>query len=132
MKTIDEIEKLSMEDLERISLDENIPVPGDLESNLRSLSLSKGLRSGRLTNRVIAIAASLLIVAGIGLAWFNRSKPLEDTFDDPALAYAKVEETLMKFSESMEIGVKSVEKGREIMLKPTEVFHTMNNGQTNK
>ena len=132
MKTIDEIEKLSLEDLEKISLDESIPVPGNLESNLRSLwsdkftGRSKGRWFSNTASRVIGIAASFLIIAGIGFAWLNRSKPLEDTFDDPAVAYAMLENTLMRFSDSVEISVKSVEKSRDILHKPTEVLSVIN------
>ena len=127
MKTIDEIEKLSMEDLERISADESIIVPDGLESRVFQL---KDRRPRWRT--AISIAASLAVLAGIGLAWYNRSKPLEDTFDDPALAYAMVEETLAKMSKNLEIGVKSVEKSRDIILKPTEVMHSINIEEPNK
>lgn len=127
MKTIDEIEKLSMEDLERISADESIIVPDGLESRVFQ---PKDNRPRWWT--AISIAASLAILAGIGLAWYNRSKPLEDTFDDPALAYAMVEETLAKMSQNLEIGVKSVEKSRDIILKPSEVMRSINTEESNK
>ncbi len=127
MKTIDEIEKLSMEDLERISADESIIVPDGLESRVFQ---PKDNRPRWWT--AISIAASLTILAGIGLAWYNRSKPLEDTFDDPALAYAMVEETLAKMSQNLEIGVKSVEKSRDIILKPSEVMRSINTEESNK
>ena len=127
MKTIDEIEKLSMEDLERISADESIIVPDDLESRVFQ---PEDNRPRWWT--AISIAASLAILAGIGLAWYNRSKPLEDTFDDPALAYAMVEETLAKMSQNLEIGVKSVEKSRDIILKPSEVMRSINTEESNK
>lgn len=127
MKTIDEIEKLSMEDLERISADESIIVPGGLESRVFQ---PKDNRPRWWT--AISIAASLAILAGIGLSWYNRSKPLEDTFDDPALAYAMVEETLAKMSQNLEIGVKSVEKSRDIILKPSEVMRSINTEESNK
>jgi hypothetical protein len=127
MKTIDEIEKLSMEDLGRISADESIIVPDGLESRVFQ---PKDNRPRWWT--AISIAASLAILAGIGLAWYNRSKPLEDTFDDPALAYAMVEETLAKMSQNLEIGVKSVEKSRDIILKPSEVMRSINTEESNK
>lgn len=127
MKTIDEIEKLSMEDLERISADESIIVPDGLESRVFQ---PKDNRPRWWT--AISIAASLIVLAGIGLAWYNRSKPLEDTFDDPALAYAMVEETLAKMSQNLEIGVKSVEKSRDIILKPSEVMRSINTEESNK
>ncbi len=127
MKTIDEIEKLSMEDLERISADESIIVPDGLESRVFQ---PKDNRHRWWT--AISIAASLAVLAGIGFAWYNRSKPLEDTFDDPALAYAMVEETLAKMSQNLEIGVKSVEKSRDIFLKPSEVMRSINTEESNK
>ena len=127
MKTIDEIEKLSMEDLGRISADESIIVPDGLESRVFQ---PKDNRPRWWT--AISIAASLAILAGIGLSWYNRSKPLEDTFDDPALAYAMVEETLAKMSQNLEIGVKSVEKSRDIILKPSEVMRSINTEESNK
>lgn len=127
MKTIDEIEKLSMEDLGRISADESIIVPDGLESRVFQ---PKDNRPGWWT--AISIAASLAILAGIGFSWYNRSKPLEDTFDDPALAYAMVEETLAKMSQNLEIGVKSVEKSRDIILKPSEVMRSINTEESNK
>ena len=127
MKTIDEIEKLSIEDLERISADESIIVPDGLESRVFQ---PKDNRPRWWT--AISIAASLAILAGIGLSWYNRSKPLEDTFDDPALAYAMVEETLAKMSQNLEIGVKSVEKSRDIILKPSEVMRSINTEESIK
>ena len=127
MKTIDEIEKLSMEDLGRISADESIIVPDGLESRVFQ---PKDNRPRWWT--AISIAASLAILAGIGLSWYNRSKPLEDTFDDPALAYAMVEETLAKMSQNLEIGVKSVEKSRDIILKPSEVIRSISTEESNK
>ena len=127
MKTIDEIEKLSMEDLGRISADESIIVPDGLESRVFQ---PKDNRPRWWT--AISIAASLAILAGIGLAWYNRSRPLEDTFDDPALAYAMVEETLAKMSRNVDICVKSVEKSKDIILKPSEVMRSIYPEEPNK
>ena len=112
MKTIEEIEKMSIEDLERISADESIIIPEGFESR--------------------ALAASFLILAGIGFAWYDRSRPLEDTFDDPVLAYAAVEDALAKMSQNVDVCIRSVEKSRDIILKPSEVMHTINNGESNK
>ena len=127
MKTIDEIEKMSIEDLERISADESIIVPDGLESRVFQ---PKEERPRWWT--AISIAASLVILAGIGMAWYNRSRPLKDTFDDPALAYAMVEETLAKMSQNVDICVKSVEKGKDIFLKPSEVICSINSEEPNK
>ena len=133
MKTIDEIEKLGFEDLERISLDESIEVPTGLES--RILDRTSGLRKeswfGRMTGRrpvwYIGIAASFAVIAGIGFAWFSRPKPLQDTFDDPMLAYAAVEEALNKMASTVEVGVNSVAMSDELFRKPAEVIQSINN-----
>lgn len=91
MKSIEEIENLSVEELERIGADENIPVPGDLSVKIPSRKAP-----------VIAwsAAAAAVVVAGfIGLR-----KPADtpaDTFDDPYLAYAAVENALCKISGSV-------------------------------
>ena len=127
MKTIEEIEKMSIEDLERISADESIIVPDGLESRVFQ---PKNNRPRWWT--AISIAASLAILGGIGMVWYDRSRPLEDTFDDPALAYAMVEETLAKMSQNVDICVKSVEKSRDIILKPSEVMRSINTEESNK
>ena len=124
MKSVNDIEKLSIEDLEQISLDETIEVPGDLESKILSRSL---IRNSRLPIRIISIAASLAIVTGIGFAWLSRSKPLQDTYDDPLLAYAAVEEALNKMASTVEVGVNSVAMGEELLRKPGEVIQSINN-----
>ena len=78
MKTIDEIKKMSFQDLERVSMDEGIPVP-------ESISF-KAASPERTSPRPLAIglAASLVLLAGIGL-WRMQDRPLQDTYSDPYL-----------------------------------------------
>ena len=127
MKTIEEIEKMSIEDLERISADESIIIPEGFESRAFVQSSNR-----TVWKTVAGLAASFLILAGIGFAWYDRSRPLEDTFDDPVLAYAAVEDALAKMSQNVDVCIRSVEKSRDIILKPSEVMHTINNGESNK
>lgn len=127
MKTIEEIEKMSIEDLERISADESIIIPEGFESRVFVQGSNRPV-----WKTVVGIAASFLILAGIGFAWYDRSRPLEDTFDDPALAYAAVEDALAKMSQNVDVCIRSVEKSRDIILKPSEVMHTINSGESNK
>jgi hypothetical protein len=133
MKTIDEIEKLDLEDLERISLDESIEVPADLESRIHERTSGAANESWfvRMTNRrpvwYVGIAASFAVIAGIGFTWINRSKPLKDTFDDPMLAYAAVEEALNKMASTVEVGVSSVAMSDKLFRTPTEVIESINN-----
>ena len=107
MKTIDEIEKLTMEDLERISLDESLKIPEGLEESIKS-----SYREPRVIRRRVlwlaGAAASLVIIASIGL--YLRPKPLKDTFDDPALAYAEVEKALVSFTEVVNNQMNNISK----------------------
>ena len=123
MKSVDEIERLSLEDLERISLDESIPVPEGLEDRV-TIPVIKAKKT--LIRRWIGIAASVVIIAGAGGFLLNRPKPLEDTFDDPMLAYAMVEKTLERMSDSIGVGMTSIAKSEEILRKPGEVIRSIN------
>ena len=78
MKTIDEIEKLSLEDLERISLDNSIEVPDGLENRIGQALYARSRK--RMIPWICGIAASLLLV--VGLAISLRPPQLQDTFDD--------------------------------------------------
>ena len=91
MKSIQEISKLSSEDLQRIGADESIAVPGDLNVRLPQ----------HRPARVWSIAAAAAVVIGLGWFGFDRLTQPKDTFDDPRLAYAAVEQALMKVSESV-------------------------------
>ena len=92
MKPIEEIEKLSAKDLERIGADESIPLPEDLSVKLPS----------RKTPVLAWSAAAAAVVVVAGLIGLNRpSDTPADTFDDPYLAYAAVENALCKISGSV-------------------------------
>ena len=103
MKTIDEIEKLSLEDLERISMDESIPVPEGLTERV-----SPQRRGGQIKLWAVSVAASLVLIAGLALTL--RPAPLKDTFDDPAVAYAEVEKALVNFTEVVSNQMNSINR----------------------
>ena len=106
MKTIDEIEKLTMEDLERISLDGSVEVPEGLEEKILSSVHEERVRGRFLW--LTGIAASLILVASIALSL--RPTPLKDTFDDPVLAYAEVEKALISFTEIVNNQINNISK----------------------
>lgn len=87
MKRIQDIESLSAAELQRIGSDESIPIPADLQVRLPR----------RKTARAWGAAA---IAAIIGLGWFAAGyEPApKDTFEDPYLAYAAIEQALAKMS----------------------------------
>lgn len=91
MKSIQDIEKLNMADWDRIGADESIPVPEDLEVRLPR----------RRTAIVWSAAASVAVVAGIGLTALLHTPEPEDTFSDPYLAYAAVEQAFARMGKTV-------------------------------
>ena len=100
MKSIRDIEKLSVEDLLNIGDNEHIPVPADLAVRLPSRN--------RRTYFWSAAAAIAILVAGV--AGLHRPGEPKDTFDDPYLAYATVEQALGRISGTMNQASAKVQK----------------------
>ena len=94
MKSIKDIENMSLEQLEAVSMDESIAVPEGFEARI------KGAYSRRKVVRYAA-AASVVIIAGVGLGIAQRAGQPKDTFDDPYLAYAELEKAFDKISASV-------------------------------
>ena len=112
MKSIDEISRLSAEDLERISLDESIPVPEELSGRV-SATLARQ-RSRAWARWAIPAAAAAAVLVGIGL---NREPEPKDTFDDPYLAYAEVEKVFSKISGAVAYGAEKVNESEQTIDK---------------
>jgi len=104
MKSLNEISRLNAEDLERIGADESIPVPEDLSSKVYGTIARKHnwTRTGG-----IAVAAAAILVAGL---FFTREPEPKDTFDDPYLAYAALEEALNTVGGKMQKSIEIVEE----------------------
>ena len=112
MKSIDEISRLSAEDLERISLDESIPVPEELSARVQA-AVRKPARRWVLPAGIAAAVATLLAV---GLTLTRNPEPM-DTFDDPYLAYAEVEEVFAKISGTVAYGAEKVSQSEQTLDK---------------
>lgn len=105
MKHIRDIEQLSVTQLETIGADESIPVPADLQVRLpRPMAV-----------RTWSIVAAAATVASLG--WFAASyEPApKDTFNDPHLAYAAVEQALSKVSAGTNHAAGKVAEAEQIM-----------------
>ena len=101
MKSIDEITRLSAEDLERISLDAGIPVPEELPGRVHAALQRPQNRSW--TRWSVPAAAALAALVAVGIALTREPAP-KDTFDDPYLAYAEVEKVFSKISGTVAYG----------------------------
>ena len=101
MKNLDEITRLTADDLERISLDESIPVPEELSGKVQQAVRGRTLRWAVPTG--VAAAIAILLAAGL-----TRNPEPKDTFDDPYLAYAEVEKVFSKISGTVAYGADKI------------------------
>ena len=133
MKSIKDIENMSLEQLEAVSMDESITVPDGFAARMKEnadAAVTAGLLTGnesegqgrRKAVRYVAAAASVAIMAGVGYGiaqWQNQPK---DTFDDPYLAYAEVEKAFAKISSSINRSLAMAGETEQVIEKATSVF----------
>ena len=131
MKSLKDIENISLEELEAVSLDESIRIPEGfaerLQDNIEAQQKIERFdeagpkaRTVRLT--FISAAASVAVLAGIGLGiakWQNEPK---DTFDDPYLAYAELEKAFAVMSGGIQKGLAMAEESEAALDKVTSIF----------
>lgn len=110
MKNIDEITRLTADDLERISLDESIPVPEDLSGKVQQAVRGRTLRWAVPTG----VAAAIAVLLAVGL---TRNPEPKDTFDDPYLAYAEVEKVFSKISGTVAYGAGKISESEATLDK---------------
>lgn len=107
MKRIEDIAQLSVEDLERISLDESIPVPAELGRRVHRPRPRRAWVGG--------VAAAVVLLVGAGW-FFSQDRPaLQDTFTDPYLAYAEVEKALDRIGGTLSYGAAKVSETQETL-----------------
>ena len=121
MKSIKEIEKLMLEELDAISKDESIAVPEGFAQRLRAGLASRPEKIRSL--RIGGIAASAVLLAGIGLGLAGYDDEPEDTYSDPYLAYAEVEKALTMISEGMQRGIDMAHESETVFVRSTEIFN---------
>ena len=122
MKRLEDIENLSMLDLDRIASDETIKVPASLKHDIavtaRALEMSSKEEDEvkeththhhryRKILKMISYPAAAVAVVTIGLHLsFQDSIPTpKDTFDDPKMAYVQMEQVFGFISEKMNTGM---------------------------
>ena len=129
MKTIKDIESLSPEQLERIGEDTSVKVPEGLSDMImETLAAEKEVekRGNSFPYRIaIASAAAAAAVAAVAIPTI-RHNDIKDTFDDPMLAYAQVEETFRLISGKMSSTLEKTMVATEVMEKPSEIIEKIN------
>ena len=109
---------MTLEELEAISNDTTLPA-GDAGAKelIGKLELAHEARGGSsrkiYVSWITGIAATFILMLGIGLALENRSP--KDTFDDPALAYAQVQEVFRMIGSGVQQGRDAVAESGEII-----------------
>ena len=126
MKRIQDIEILQEEDLEMAALGEDITIPAGLEERIKAaIAAKEAVKPKAEPVRWIPYAA-LAVAAGfaaVAIIRHNGSGKLQDTFDDPYLAYAQGEATFQKISDKMAIGVDIAAKAEQTAEKPMEIIN---------
>ena len=138
MKDINEIERLSPEDLERIASDTSVRVPSDLKASLEALAgaaeFAQPEKAPVETEPVVrkagifrpllwgipAVAAAL--VAAV-LVFRSVPKEPEDTFSDPYLAYAEVQKAFGQISQKGEAGATIAGNAVPVMEKTEDLLN---------
>jgi len=116
MKRLEDIENMSMLELERIAADESIKVPStlgrDITITARALEMAskeeeetKDLRKpARKRLAIFSYPAVAVAVIAVGMSLTFNGTP-KDTFDDPMLAYAQMEQVFGFIQEKMNTGM---------------------------
>ena len=129
MKTLQEIENTSFERLEQIARDESVRVPADLRASVQERVSAAAMASAKesipLRPRWYKFAILGVVAAACLATFFLIPRVPQDTYDDPLLAYAKVEETFALISSKMDKGVESVRQAEE----PLETVSRILNNQ---
>lgn len=129
MKRIQDIEKLQEDELEMAALGEDITIPAGLEERIKAaIAAKETVKPKAVPVRWIPYAA-LAVAAGLAavvLIHHDGSGKLQDTFEDPYLAYAQVEATFQKISDKMAIGVDMAAKAEQAAEKPMEIINKIN------
>lgn len=125
MKRIDEIENLTVEELESLALSQAPDVPENLGKDIEELLAASSVREKKRRPIPFASAAAGIAVAAslaaAGVFLMHGNHPA-DTFDDPAQAYAEVERTFAYISQKMSPGLSLAAEGKTIFDNTTDVL----------
>lgn len=125
MKSLEEIEKLSLEDLEGISADSNVKVSEGLKTRvvteLVAFECREQAKKARLRLRC-AFATASLAAAFATVALVILPQTPKDTYDDPELARAELERAFAYISGKIDKGLDLAEESVPIVEKPFEMI----------
>ncbi len=115
MKTLEEIEKLSIEELEQAAAGSAVPVPDGLERGIRQALAARELaQAARPRPARWAPYAALAVAAAAAAVVILPQRGPKDTFDDPRLAYAEVEKAFQTISDKLSAGAELAREARTV------------------
>lgn len=138
MKSIGDIERLSAEELERNAGKLMTEVPEGLEDRLLAGMAVSGCQddadapSRRRKILWVSSIAGVAAAAAVVLAVVpERGGRLEDTFDDPMLAYAEVEKAFAYISDRIRPGVEKIGEASRMLEHSGEMFERVSGNSNN-
>lgn len=128
MKRIDDIEKMGLEELEAVAEAENAAVPQGLEERIKERILAGEVAkvSAKKMPRAVLQLSGIAAAVVLALLLFKPGKAdnqLQDTFEDPYLAYAQVEKAFEEISDKMSMGVRIASQAKPLAEKPLEILN---------
>ena len=136
MKRIEDIEKMGLEELEAAAMEENVEVPqglaGRIQERILAAELAKEspiekpqIQRKRILQFSGIAAAAVVVFALVLLKPGMQKDTLQDTFEDPYLAYAQVEKAFAEISSKMSLGVEMVAQAKPLAEKPMEILNNV-------
>ena len=124
MKTLEEIERLSLEELEQEATRAAAPVPDGLQERLRQTLAARELADAARPRPTRWIPyASLAVAAAAAAVIALPQRGPKDSFDDPRLAYAEVEKVFRTISDKMNEGVALVREAEAAAEIPQNILN---------
>lgn len=131
MKRKEDIERIDLEELEKIASDSSVPVPESLHRRVEdALTAACAVKSvpGRKAWRFALIPAAVAVAAAltVGLNYQSASRMPADTFTDPQAAYAELERTFGYISSKINAGGEMTDAALSQVDKASRIIDNIN------
>lgn len=125
MKRIEDIERLSIDDLENRAKGCMVEVPSDLSNRVKAaIAVSELYERRKPTHPAVRIISGAFAIAAACLAVILIvSQRPEDTYSDPKLAYAELEKTFGYISSKMNKGFEIASTAEPVIEKTNNVIN---------
>lgn len=131
MKRKEDIERIDLEELEKIASDSSVSVPESLHRRVEdALTAACAVKSvpGRKAWRFALIPAAVAVAAAltVGLNYQSASRMPADTFTDPQAAYAELERTFGYISNKINAGREMTDAALSQVDKASRIIDNIN------